>query len=372
MTIKKYFQDTATSLLRRARDTVVDQARDTLEGRNETAEERLRAQINLVAVNAKKFGPFRTRKNRPLRAHNETLTDSSAALQNHVLKTNAALTLYPNASRTILIKRFLTGSQNKLIEETQTADGRKKLAIWNEKTRSRDTYEEIYTEKSRNGGAQYTSYYDATNRRISINLAGTVFTNIDDLKSASQTITESAVSMRMTRVKDCIDQMVDSFNKLYPGQIEKMPIDIYAHSAGACSVPVVNYFLQRAHGLVPRSQIMIDPFGAKNSFQKFSEMVGQAEGRDSKEIFDELSRNTVTFKPAHHSFVEEFKKLHVLDPALGHSPETVGRVKVADVGGNSFTAHQIRTWVRYFNNAEISDIKTPGVKNKPTGKRPAA
>ena len=325
------------------------EANDTLGMDNTETEGLLREQIDLVASTANK---------KPLRAHPEPVTESSAQLQNHVLKANAAFTLYPNARTTILIKRFLTASNNKLIEESLTPDGRKKLAVWNEKTRSRDIYEEIHTEKAFEGGvAQFTSFYDVANRRLSINYAGTVFTDIGDIKSASQTITEAPVSLRMTRVKESVDQMVTTFKKLYPGHIEKTPIHIYAHSAGANSVALTNYFLQRLHGLVPHSQIMIEPCGAKNSFEEVAEMIAQAEGRDSKEILDILSRNTINFKPLRRTFVDNFDKLKFIKSDLGDSPATIGPVKTVDVGGNMFSAHQIRTWVKYFSNEELREAQ---------------
>ena len=342
--LRKTPKATATILLR--------EAQDSLKGRNLTSEDMLQAQIDLVAA-------ARASKIQPLRSYSRLLADRSLPLQNNALKTNAALTLYPNARTTILIKQFMTASNNKLIEESLTPDGRKSLAIWNEKTRSRDIHEEIYTEPARDGRtSQFTAYYDVKNKRITLNYAGTVFTDIDDLKSVSQTISE-APSMRMTRVEDCIDQTVKSFNKLYPDKIAKTPIDVYAHSAGANSLPLTNYFLQRKYDLVPRAQIMIDPFGAKISFQKVADMIALSENRSSEKVLAELSQNIVSFKPAHQSFVEGFKKLKMFNPALGNSPETIGEIKVVDVGGNSFSAHQIRTWVKYFNNEELREAQKP-------------
>jgi len=351
--------------IRNVAASIVSRTQDKLESTLEThSGETLQQQINLVAATAK--------KNHPLRACRQNLADSSVPLQNNVLKANAALTLFANPRTTILIERFITPTENKLIEKSGTADGRKKLAVWNEKTKSRDTYEEIYTEKGSEGCAQFTSFYDVTNRRISINYAGTIFTDINDLQSAAQVAAES-VSKRMTRVKDSVDKMVSAFNKLYPGQIANTPIDIYAHSAGACSIPLTNYFLQRTYGLVPHAQIMIDPFGAKNSFEKVSEMIALAEGRNSKEILAELIPNTVTFKPAHPSIINSFRNLNLIKPSLGNSPETIGQVKTADVGGNSFSAHQIRTWVKYFNNAEMAEASANNNNHppkKPNGMQP--
>ena len=344
--------------------SILVEAQDTFGASNTELEDLLREQIAAVAVKPDK---------KPLRASPEALTDNSLQLQNHILKVNAALTLYPNARTTILIKRIETASYNKLIEESYTPDDRKSLAIWNEKTKSRDTYEEIFTEKAFEGGcAQFTSFYDVANGRLSINYAGTVFTDISDIKSASQTITDAPASLRMTRVKESVDQMVSAFNKFYPGKIEKTPIDIYAHSAGASCVALTNYFLQSEHGLIPHAQIMIEPCGAKNSFEDVSAMIAEAEGADSKKILDILSRNTISFKPTQRTFVDSFDKLKFLSPNLGNSPATIGPVKTVDVGGNTFSAHQIRTWVKYFNKEELKDVQKPILRiiKKSTGTQP--
>lgn len=346
-------------------EILLREAQDSLKGRNSAAEGILQQQINVASALAK--------RHQPLRAYHQPLTDDSIPLQNNALKINAALTLYPNQMATTVIKNLLTASNHKLIEETIMMDGRKQLAVWNERKQARDIYEEIYTERGSylHNRPQFTAYYNVADRSISINYAGTGFTSPDDLQSALQTISEEE-SMRMTRVRDCIDQMVKAFNKKYPGQITRTPIDIYAHSAGANAVALTNYFLQREHSLVPRAQIMIDPFGAKNSFNQVAAMAAQAEGRSSQTVLDELTRNIITFKPSHGTFIDGFKKLKFFNPALGNAPETIGPVRTANVGGNSFSAHQVRTWVKYFNNEELREAQKPAgrILRKFTGKQP--
>jgi len=257
----------------------------------------------------------------------------------------------------------MTETQHKFYEESPLPDGRKKLSFWNEKTGARDTYEEVYTEKPTDGYAQFTSYYNPATGTLSINLAGTIFTDIDDLKSAAQIAIEATASMRMVRVKDCLEKMVSNFNTLYPGKLEDTPIDIYAHSAGAASVALTNYFLQREHNLVPRSQILFDPFGAKSSYETLSKIIAEAEGKNSEKILAALSCNTITFKPRHFSLIESFNKLRSLNPTLGNASAPIGTVRTADVKGNSFTVHRIRSWISYFSHAEITEAAAVPGKN---------
>lgn len=322
---------------------------ETLIARNAAAEKALMEQINQIASLTV-----------PLKAYRRTLDAKSPALQSHALVVNSALTMFANEGTTLHVRKFITGTQHKLLEESKLPDGRRKLAFWNEKTNKRDVYEEIFTEKSTDGSGQFTSYYNTSTGAISINLSGTVVTDIDDLKSAAQAAIEATASMRMAHVKGCVDQMVANFNKFYPGKLAKMPIDVYAHSAGGGSVALTNYFLQRGHNLVPRAQVMFDPFGSKNSFEKLSKVIAQIEGRDPDQVLDILTRNTITYKPKHFTLIDAFKKLRDLNPLLGNAPATIGHVQTVDVQGNSLTVHQIRSWIRFFNNAEILEVAANG------------
>jgi hypothetical protein len=360
MSLRDHFKNAAAQA-KNAANFLLNEAQEKLKRRNAQAEEAVRQQINLVA-NGKK----------PLRTYRQPLTDDSPALQSHVLVMNAVLNLFVNERTTASIKNFMTESEHKLVEQSLLPDGRKKLAFWNEKTGARDNYEEIFTEKSSGGVAQFTSYYSPATCSIIITLDGTIFTDIDDLKSAAQLAIEAAASMRMVHVKDCIDNMVSAFDTLYPGKLAKTPIDIYAHSAGAGSVILANYFLQRGHDLVPRAQIMFDPFGAKSSFEILSKIIAEAEGDTSDKILAILSRNTVSFKPKHFSLIDSFKNLHALNPKLGNASTPIGTVKTADVRGNSFTVHRIKSWIRYFSNAEIAEATAAPSRNpfKKFGRKP--
>jgi hypothetical protein len=311
-----------------------------LDARNARTERILQAQIDLVANKNEICSPV------PMP---EQLEANSLPIQDGILEDNAVLTFYAEESVAKRIRDFTTETGHRLIHETVLPDGRKQLSFWNERTRAYDRYEEIYTEKGGNGmNAQFAAYYDVTNNRISINYGGMNYANKEDIKSALQTLS-GAPDMLMTRVKGCLDKMTASFNELYPGQLADTPVDVYAHSAGATALPLTNYFLQREHGICPRAQVMFDPFGAKNSFERISAIIARAEGRDPNQVLGELTHNTVSFKAAKGTFVDR----------LGSSADTVGTVIERNIEGNIITRHLGKAFVKEFNHAEVAQASAP-------------
>lgn len=344
---------------------VLDGVQRKLEPRNALAEDTVQRQIDLVANKddicthpAKRYEP---------------LNKNSLSLQDHILKTHAALVFHCDDKIASKIKNLSTQTGNELITEQHAPDGGKTLYVWNEATRTRDEHEEIYASRDPGTGAQFAAYYDLTNQRISINFGGTDFTNPQDLKSAAQTVV-GAVDMRMTRVHEDIGRTIENFKEKHPGLIGDMPVDIYAHSSGANGIALAHYFLEREHGITPRAQVMLDPFGAKNSFEKVANMVAKAEGRDKNEVLSGFTTNTLSYKVDSNTFIDKvsfFDKYNHSGP--GHADATIGATEKLKIPGNLITAHMGKAWINFFNAAEVTRLDmAEGRSPTPAVTKPAA
>lgn len=352
------------SLVTQFKKAVFDGIQKYLATRNTHAERVLQTQVDLVVNKADMF-THPTQRYAALDKH-------SIPLQDHALKTHAALIFHSDAriARTLDGMKTITGQP--LLETGITPDGRKCLHIWNETTQQRDTHEEIHASRDMDTGAQFAVYYDVANKRISFNFGGTDITNLNDLASVAQTAI-GVVNMRMTSVKPFIDAAMEQIKAFYPDALPDTPIDIYAHSAGVNAIPLANYFMQREHGIIPRAQVMLDPFGARNSFEIVADMVAKAEGCDKTEILAQLTHNTQTYKVAGGTFIDGMQRLDKYNyTGRGNAPATIGRVEKLNIAGNAITAHLAKSWIKFFNMKEVETLssiasgkKSSAVRNTP-------
>lgn len=330
--------------------------KDSLKGRNDRALKILTDQIQMVANKREVFVNTRFP---PL------LHTNDFPLRPGVLKSHAVLTFMSDPTIAAKIDGMKTPDGQLLAVRTTEPDGTKLVSIWNPETKSRDVYEELHAERG-DTMIQYSAFYDRTNDRLTINFGGTDFANAEDIKNAAQA-TSGGTDMRMTAVKGLLDKTMSAFNKRYPGKIKTVPVDIYAHSAGANGVALANYYLQREHHVAPRAQVMFDPFGARNSFEHVAQLIADAEGggRSPNDVLYDLTRNTVSYKVRGGSFIDHLGKVFdpVNDIGPGNPAATVGRVEHLGIKGNTLTAHFGKAWVEYFSATEMEELKA-GEKKK--------
>ncbi len=337
-----------TSLVTQFKKAVFDGIQKYLATRNTHAARVLQTQLDLV-VNKSDIFLHPTKRYAPLNKH-------SISLQDHALKTHAALIFHSDARIARELDGMKTVTGQPLIETGITPDGRKCLHVWNEATQQRDAHEEIHASRDMHTGAQFAVYYDVVNKRISFNFGGTDISNLNDLASVAQTAI-GVVNIRMTSVKPFIDAAMQQIKTLYPNALPDTPIDIYAHSAGVNAIPLANYFLQREHGIVPRAQVMLDPFGARNSFEIVADMAAKAEGCNKAEILAQLTHNTQTYKVAGGTFIDGLQRLDKYNhTGPGNAPATIGSVEKLNISGNAITAHLAKSWIKFFNMKEVETL----------------
>lgn len=291
----------------------------------------------------------------------EPLDKTSTALQANALKSAAIMVYHCDEKIAKKARGLKTPDGHDLVKESKNERGQKTLSFHNEQTKEYDIHEEIFASRDGKTGTQFAAYYDTKNERITFNFGGTDFSNVLDFRSAAQAI-DGKIDMRMTNIKGYVDQAVKSYNEKYDKPLSEVAIDMYSHSAGARGTYLAQYFLENEHGVSPRSNIQMDPFGAKSASYHTAALIAEAEVKNPDEILTHWNKTHITHKSNDPTFVSKevlgFFDKFVDAKESGFIYETFGKVEEIKVAGEGIVGKHLGTnWALGYQDTEYGRAK---------------